>query len=81
MPSTLPIDVQLGLFGGFAELVGTHAVAAHTRVTGDGTEVFVSEHLRWSRGRRSPGASERSVAVHAEDEGLPGAVQLPLWRG
>ncbi len=46
-----PIHIQLGLFGGFSEIAGTHVVSAHTRALSDGTEVFVGEHLRWNRGR------------------------------
>ncbi len=47
------IHIQLGLFG-CGEVAGTHVVSAHTRVLPDGTQVFVSEHLRWDRGRSAP---------------------------
>jgi hypothetical protein len=50
-----PIYIQLGLFGGYAEVAGTHVVAAHTRLLSDGSEVFVSEHLRWNQGRQHRG--------------------------
>ena len=80
----LEIHVQLGLFGGCAEVAGMHVVSAHTRVQADGNEVYVSEHLRWSLGRRAP-RPERPGAPRAgpampEIELLPGAFQLPLWR-
>lgn len=47
---TTPVAVQLGLFGGCAEVAEMHVVSAHSRTLADGSEVFVSEHLRWSRG-------------------------------
>jgi hypothetical protein len=81
------VAVQLGLFGGCAEVAGMHVVSAHTRVKPDGNEVFVSEHLRWSLGRRAPlrGAralpAPRAGAAMPEVELFPGAFQLPLWRG
>lgn len=50
-----------------------HVVAAHVRVQVDGTEVFVAEHLRWSRGRRRrpPPPAPREVEV--------GEGQFPLF--
>lgn len=47
-----PVYVQLGLFGGCAEIAGMHVVSAHTRTLPDGSEVFVGEHVRWNRGRQ-----------------------------
>ena len=46
--------VQLTMFGVPTSTFGVHRVSAHTRIRADGTEVFVSEHLRWSRGRAAP---------------------------
>lgn len=55
-----PVAVQIGLFGGTTVLEDWHVVSAHTRVLPDGTETFVSEHLRWNRGRQaSPTPSVR----------------------
>lgn len=49
------VAVQIGLFGGEGHLVDCHVVSAHFRVTEDGTEVFVGEHLRANRGRAARG--------------------------
>lgn len=51
---TTPVPVQLGLFGGCAEIADMHVVSAHTRNLADGSEVFVGEHFRWNRGRLGP---------------------------
>ena len=65
-------DIQLGLFGAPSTFVGYHVVAAHTRVLGDGTEVFVGEHLRWNRGRTTV-----SGGATATEE--PAPEQIPLF--
>ena len=51
---------------------GYHVVSAHSRVLADGSEVFVGEHLRWNRGRKSqPSApAPRRMEVPAEQLGL-----------
>jgi hypothetical protein len=63
-----PIFVQLGLFGGCAEVAGMHLVSAHTRVLADGTEVQVTEHLRWDRGRQARRPPSLRRAAVADDE-------------
>jgi hypothetical protein len=65
--------VQMGLFGGFNQLAGLHVVDAHTRVLADGTQVYVSEHLRWNRGRQGPRSTTASDPEPSDD-------QLSLFR-
>lgn len=57
------MTLQLGLFGK-ATIAETHVVSAHLRHRGDGSTVFVAEHLRWSRGSRA--APQRPRAAPAE---------------
>jgi hypothetical protein len=56
------VTVQLGMFGVSNRIAGTHVVQAHTRVTPDGEEVFVGEHLRWNRGRTRRATTSRASA-------------------
>lgn len=72
------ITIQLGLYGGCTELVDFHVVEAHTRVLADGSSVFVSEHLRWNRGRQGPRlALPRSPEPGVEHPSLFGAPTPP----
>jgi hypothetical protein len=61
----------MALFGGENVLVGLHVVSAHTRMLGDGSEVFVGEHLRWNRGRTAPssGSGARRPSADPPDDG------------
>jgi hypothetical protein len=67
------VSVQLGLYGGSTELTDFHVVAAHTRTLADGTTAFVSEHLRWNRGRQGPRlAGTRAPAAPVDHPSLFG---------
>lgn len=49
---TARVGRQIGLFtSDVDEVLDMHLVSAHERLQADGTSVFVSEHLRWNRGR------------------------------
>lgn len=79
LPVPTPVTVQLGLFGP-AQIVDVHVVSAHTRLRADGSEVFVSEHLRWSRGRRALPFVSGAPLRPAPDAPAPAPEQLALWR-
>jgi hypothetical protein len=53
-----------------------HRVAAHQRLRHDGTEVFVSEHLRWSRGRQPTAPRAARAVAPARPAIIPGQPSL-----
>ena len=67
--------VQLGMFAGYEPVPEMHVVAAHTRLLSDGSEVFVSEHLRWNRGKTGPRVRQVERATPS-DEPLEGQLGL-----
>jgi hypothetical protein len=67
------VAAQGDLFGGRTPGRRTHVVAAHHRVLATGTEVFVAEHLRWSRGGRA-----RIQVPEPREEEVPEG-QIPLF--
>ena len=73
---------QLGLFGAAPSRRDVHVVSAHQRTLADGTDVFVGEHVRWSRGRHVTGRREtlaRRGPAPPPPAGAPSRDQLGLF--
>ena len=63
-----PVAIQTDLFGGPSHIPGFHVVTAHSRVQPDGNEVFVAEHVRLNRGRKTkPRGPRATTDVEAAD--------------